>query len=241
MQNPMKLDVLTFGTHPDDVELFCGGTIALLVEQGYRVGIVDLTRGELSTRGNVQLRKSEAETAANILGVHIRENAEIPDGNIELTAQNRKKMITFIRKFQPKLIIAPFEQDRHPDHEHASRLIREASFYAGLDKIKNEYPAHQPQAIVYYFSHYLKEPTFIVDVSAFFKTKLMSLEAYESQFFGRSKESNEDKETYISTLSFWQSIEMRAKFYGNLIGVEYGEPFFYQAPLKINNLLEIFA
>ena len=236
----MKLDVLAFGTHPDDVELFCGGTIARLVEQGCRVGIVDLTRGELGTRGNVETRQKEAEVAANILGIHIRENAGIADGNIELNQQNRLRIISLIRRFQPVLVLAPFDQDRHPDHEHASRLISEACFYAGLSKIEDGQKAHRPGAIIYYFSHYLKDPTFVVDVSDFFKTKLLSLEAYETQFFSKHK-NNEEQETYISTISFWQSIEMRAKFYGHLVGVEYGEPFFYRFPLKINNLFEIFA
>ncbi len=241
MNNSMKLDILAFGTHPDDVELFCGGTIARLVEQGCRVGIVDLTEGELGTRGNAQQRRKEAEIAANILGVHIRENAAIPDGNIELNSQNRQTIIHFVRKFQPALVIAPFDQDRHPDHEHASRLITEACFYAGLHKIEDGQKAHRPKGIIYYFSHYLEQPTFVVDISDFFKTKLMGLEAYESQFFSGTQRRTQEKETYISTMSFWQSIEMRAKFYGHLIGVEYGEPFFYRAPLKINNLFEIFA
>ncbi|MCD6377166.1 MAG: bacillithiol biosynthesis deacetylase BshB1 [Caldisericaceae bacterium] len=240
MQNAMKLDVLAFGTHPDDVELFCGGTIASLVEQGYRVGIVDLTRGELGTRGDVQTRQKEAEVAANILGVHIRENAGLADGNIEINSQNRHKLISLIRKFQPKLVLLPFNQDRHPDHEHASRLISEACFYAGLSKIEDGQQAHRPSSIIFYFSHYLKDPSFVVDISEFFKTKRMSLEAYESQFYTKQKQ-NTQPETYISSASFWQAIEIRARFYGHLIGVEYGEPFFYCSPLKINNLFEIFA
>ncbi|WP_456409042.1 bacillithiol biosynthesis deacetylase BshB1 [Caldithrix abyssi] len=240
MNNSMKLDVLAFGTHPDDVELFCGGTIARLVDQGCRVGIVDLTRGELGTRGNAKLRHKESQVAAATLGVHIRENVGISDGNIALNPENRQKIIYFVRKFQPKLVLAPYEQDRHPDHEHASKLITESCFYAGLVRIEDGQKAHRPKGIIYYFSHHVQQPTFIVDISEFFKTKLMGLRAYKSQFYSGEK-SDGQQETYISTAKFWQSIEVRARFYGNLIGVEYGEPFFYRSPLKITNLLENFA
>ncbi len=235
----MKLDVLVFSTHPDDAELFCGGTIARLVHQGYRVGIVDLTHGELSTRGTRELRMQEALAAADVLGIHVRENAGLPDGNIENNRANQMVLINFIRRFQPKLVFAPFDQDRHPDHVHASKLVTESCFYAGLPKIKTEDPAFRPRQIIYYFSHYLEQPTFVVDVSEFFQTKLLALQAYASQFY--NGQTSEEPETFISGKTFWEGIKARARFYGHMIEAEYGEPFFYRSVLKINNIYEFFA
>ena len=139
----MKLNILAFSAHPDDVELSCGGTIAKLTKNEYKVGIVDLTEAELSTRGTVELRRNETDNATKVLNLDIRENLKIPDGQIENSFSNRLKVINCIRKYRPEIIFAPFFEDRHPDHIHTSILVNESNFYSGLAKIENEYPPHQ--------------------------------------------------------------------------------------------------
>ncbi len=235
----MKLDVLVFAAHPDDAELFCGGSIAKMINQGYRVGIVDLTQGELGSRGSASVRKQEAGEAAKILGINVRENALIPDGNIELTPENRLRVIRFIRKYRPAIVFAPYREDRHPDHAHASQLVSEACFYSGLVKIETGQSVHRPKQIIYYLNHDLTNPSFVADISDFFGIKLKAIKAYQSQFYSGKK--SDEPETFISSKAFWDFIETRARFYGNLAGVRYGEPFFTTSVIKIDNIFKIFA
>ena len=234
----MKLHILAFSAHPDDVELSCGGTIVKMVKSGYKVGIVDLTEAELSTRGNVKLRKQETEKSTHILNLDIRENLKIPDGQIENNNTNRLKVISCIRKYKPEIILAPFFEDRHPDHVHASNLISESNFYSGLSKIETGIEHYRAKNVIYYYQHLVDNPSFVVDITDEFDKKMEAVKAFESQFYDPG--SNEP-ETFISQKQFIISLKTRAQYFGYQIGVEYGEPFFVKSRIKINNLYKIFS
>jgi len=234
----MKLDILAFSAHPDDVELSCGGTIVKLVKAGYKVGAADLTEAELSTRGNVQLRRKETEAASKLLNLSMRDNLKIPDGQIENNQTNRLKVINCIRKYQPDIILAPYHEDRHPDHVHASHLVSESNFYSGLDKINGSYEPHRAKGIIYYYQHLVDKPNFVVDITAEFDKKMEAIKAFTSQFY--DPKSNEP-ETYISNKRFLESLKIRAQYFGYQIGVQYGEPFFVKSAIKIDNIYQIFS
>ncbi|MDQ3022073.1 MAG: bacillithiol biosynthesis deacetylase BshB1 [Bacteroidota bacterium] len=228
----MKLDTLFFGTHPDDVELFCGGTVISLSESGKKTGIADLTLGELSTRGNLNSRKKETDAATKLLGISVRENLKLKDGNIELNKANREKVIRIIRKYKPKIVFVPYPHDRHPDHINAGKLIRESVFYSGLNKIKTGlFESFRPEKVFYYRNAYDIPVSFIFDVSSVFSKKLEVLKCYDTQFYNlKSKEP----ETFISTKLFDKEIEARARHFGFKIGVEFGEPYFSYDAVKID-------
>jgi bacillithiol biosynthesis deacetylase BshB1 len=234
----MKLDVLAIGAHPDDIELTCGGTLIKLGTQGRRVGIVDLTAGELGTRGSPETRASEAAEAARILGAAVRENLGIDDGNIENTPDNRSKLIRVIRKYRPDVLLIPYPVDRHPDHEHAHVLCKESSFYAGLQRIETEVDGtpqtpFRPRAH-YHYMHWLEfVPSFIVDISNEYERRMDAVRAFRSQF--HDPESKEPS-TILSTPEFMESVRTRLEYYGDKIGRPYGEPFFSPAPLCVNDL-----
>jgi bacillithiol biosynthesis deacetylase BshB1 len=237
----MKLDALFFGTHPDDIEITCGGTVIKLVKAKKKVGIVDLTLGELSTRGNVKSRQQEARASDKILGVKFRENLKLKDGSIENSYENRLKIIKIIRKYTPHLVFLPYQKDRHPDHINASVMIREAAFFSGLAKIKTKkYGAAQsasggpyrPKKLIYYMHAYQFEPSFIIDITGEFNSKMEALKCYKSQFHDPS--NKKEPETFISDKKFWEFIEARARFYGFQIGVRYGEPFFTEEKLNLS-------
>lgn len=230
--NIVKLDALFFGAHPDDVELFCGGTLIMLADSGYKTGIVDLTRGELSTRGNLKLREKETRKATKLLGLTVRENLDINDGNIENNEANRLKVISVLRKFKPKLVFIPYHHDRHPDHINASRLVSDSCFYSGLVKIKTgNLSAHKPDKIFFYRNAYDMPVSFIFDISKAFRKKRKALQCYASQFYGSERK---EPETYISSKLFDNEIESRARYFGFKIGVEFGEPFYCSDSIRIN-------
>ncbi len=237
----MKLDVLAIGAHPDDIELSCAGTVASMVKQGKKVGILDLTDGELGTRGTKAIRKKEAEASSAVLGVTVRESLQLPDGNIDVNQVNIKKVIQVIRHYQPSILLFPHWMERHPDHEHAHRLCREAWFYAGLEKISTKFQGkeqepHRPKKYFHFMQKYEFQPSFIVDVSHVYEIKRNSLFAFGSQFYDpKSKE----RETLLSSKIFLESIFARDKHYGSLINVEYGEPFYSIEPLGFNSLFDI--
>jgi bacillithiol biosynthesis deacetylase BshB1 len=230
----MKLDALFIGSHPDDIELTCGGTVCKLVKSGKKAGIIDLTKGELSTRGNLEQRKKETEKASKVLGIKIRKNLGLKDGNIINNIENRKKLIKLIREFQPEIVFAPYPSDRHPDHINASYFIREAVFYSGLRKIvTGKLPAFRPKKIFYYRHAYDIPVSFIMDVSDVFEKKIEAIKCYDSQFYN-PKYTKKEPETYISSRRFLLDIETRARFFGFKIGSEFGEPFFCYESLKMN-------
>lgn len=231
-----QLDVIFFGSHPDDVELSCGGTLIKLVESGRKTGIIDLTKGEYGTRGSVKTRTQETKNACKILGVKIRENLGLSDTNIENTTTNRLKIIKSIRKYKPKIIFLPYPSDRHPDHIHSSILVKESAFYSGLAKLKTKLNRkaqthHRPAKMIYYMQTYTFEPSFIVDITEQFTKKMKAVKCYHSQFYSIK---NKGPSTFISDKKFIEYIEARAAFYGFQIGVKYGEPFFMEEKLKID-------
>jgi len=232
----MNLDVLVFAAHPDDAELSMGGTIAKLTSQNFKVGLIDLTRGELGTRGSADIRQKEAFQAALNLKIAVRENLNIPDGNIEKNQQNLVKVIMAIRKYRPKIIFAPYFNDRHPDHIHASSIVKQAMFSTGLSKIKTfdkevAQQAYRPNKLFYYMQTYTFDPSFIVDVSSCFEIKMKAVNSYSSQFFNPK---STEPETFISKPGFIQYIESRAQFYGFQIGKHYGEPFYCEEKIEFN-------
>ena len=237
----MKLDVLAFAAHPDDIELNCGGTVAALVNQGKAVGIVDLTQGEMGTRGTVETRKAEATDAADILGVQFRTNLGIPDSQITNTRVHQLKIIEVVRQTQPSICLIGAPWDRHPDHGKATTLMADALFYSGLRKIETSDHEGAPQAVwrPAHILHYMQdrpfEPDFVFDISDTFETKQKSLLAYATQF--KSDGSSGEPETYISSQRYFDAIKGRAAFYGHLGGFTYGEPFkYYNGPVPLNSL-----
>lgn len=237
----MELDVLAIGAHPDDVELGCAGTVAKLVKLGYKVGILDLTEGELGTRGSRDIRAKEAETASKILGLSARENLHLPDGNVELNKENQFKLIRIIRKYKPKILLSPHWHDRHPDHSHAHHLSQHAWFYSGLVNLKTTLDGvnQKPWRPFHYFNYMMKYefiPSFIVDISDVYDVRQKAVRAYKSQFYNPE---SKDPETLLSKKSFLEFIDTRAKFYGQMIGVKYGDPLFSVKPFGVNDLFDL--
>lgn len=232
----IKLDAIFFAAHPDDAELSCGGTIAAMTASKKKIGIIDLTAGELGTRGSKSTRANEAENAGKILNITVRENLGIKDGLIENNEKNRIKIITIIRKYRPDIIFMPYAKDRHPDHSHASRLITESAFYSGLIKIDTNYAgkkqtAYRPSRNFYFMQTYTFEPGFIIDVTKYFETKMKAVRCYSSQFYNpKSKEPD----TFISDKKFLEYLESRASYFGFQIGVKYGEPFYSEEKIKMS-------
>jgi len=237
----MKLDVLAIGAHPDDVELGCGGTLALLAHQGKRVGILHLTRGELGTRGTEAERRAEAEQAAAALGAVDLAFLDCGDGGLRTGPAEEDALIDLLRDRRPDLVLGPAPHDRHPDHGRAHRLVEAACFYAGL-KNRGGGEAFRPAAVFSYMQHDLFPPSFIVDVTETWSDKLDALAAYRSQLHqaGR-RESAEDNEptTKVSTPEFRLAVEGRARHFGLLIGAALGEPFWSRGPLAVGDPMAI--
>ncbi|MCB0289890.1 MAG: bacillithiol biosynthesis deacetylase BshB1 [Calditrichaeota bacterium] len=234
-----QLDVLAFGPHPDDVELGCGGTLAKLAGMGYATGIIDLTRGEMGTRGTVAEREREAADAAQILGARLRENLAIPDADIRNTPENRRKLIDAVRKYRPALVFAPNHDDRHPDHRHAAQLITEACFYAGVEKIApGPYDAFRPRRVIYYMITYEFEPSFLVDISAQYPQKLAAIKAHRSQFYNPAYPG---RETFISSPEYLEAVEFRMRHYGWKAGVKYAEPLRVREAILLDDLFTALA
>jgi bacillithiol biosynthesis deacetylase BshB1 len=239
----MKLDILAIGAHPDDVELGCGATIAKEVSNGKKVGIIDLTRGELGTRGTAETRDSESFNAAKILGVHTRVNMRFADGFFANDKAHQIELIKMIRYYKPELVICNAIDDRHIDHGKGSQLVSDACFLSGLRKIetvhKDENTVQEPwrpKAVYHYIQWKDLEPNIVVDVSGYMDKKMESILAYKTQFF--DPDSNEP-ETPISSKNFTDSITYRARNLGRLIGVEYGEGFTVERYLAVNSLFDL--
>lgn len=229
-----KLDIIAFGAHPDDVEISMGGTIISLVERGFKVGIVDLTQGELGSRGNKKIRAAEAKKASEVLGIQLRVNLKMPDGNLKVTKENIEKIVNVLRMYKPTIVFAPHFKDRHPDHEYAGQLVKEACFFAGLKNFssnKKSITPYRPKKIFYFMLSYPFEPTFIYDISDYFDKKMEAIKSYSSQFF--NPKSNEN-ETFISRPEFLNFLRARSEFYGFLIGKYYGEPFYCEEKIEFD-------
>lgn len=223
------LDILAFAPHPDDAELHCGGTLLLFKQDGRRTGVIDMTRGELSTRGTPATRAAETADATRLLGLDVRDNLGFPDGDIGNTAENRRAVVRAIRRWRPTIVLLPWPRDRHPDHEHTSVLVREALFAAGLPRVETQtvegiaQEAYRPARAYYYMLTEDFPPAFIVDISAVFEQKLTAVRAYRSQFHVGGP--IEGPQTYISTPEFMQSLIGRSQRLGFHIGARYGEGF----------------
>ena len=240
----MKLDILVFGAHPDDAELGAGATIAKATANGKKVGIIDLTRGELGTRGSADIRDMEAGNAAKILGISVRENLEFADGFFTNDKQHQLAVIQLVRKYQPDIVLCNAIDDRHIDHAKGSKLVSDACFLSGLVKIDTKLPGDdewqiqwRPKQVYHYIQWKNLKPDFVIDVSGFIDKKMEAISAYASQFYDpNSQELN----TPISSKNFTESIEYRARDLGRLVGVEHGEGFTAERYIGVNNLWDIF-
>jgi bacillithiol biosynthesis deacetylase BshB1 len=234
----MTVDALFFDAHPDDIELSCGGTIVNFVRRGLRVGIIDLTSGEMGTRGTPKTRQREASSSARILGAAFRQQLDFGDGGLRTSRGEELQIIEVVRKYRPSIVFAPWPDERHPDHSRTGRIVAEASFYAGLRALETGLPAHRPQTTVYYLQNYMVPPSFVVDVTKVWKTKMRAVAAFKSQFHDpKSKEP----ETFISKKSFLDMIEARSRHFGALIGVEYGEAYVTKQPPKLDDVIAAYA
>ncbi len=233
-----KLNILAIGAHPDDIELTCAATLIKHVRLGDKVGILDLTKGEMGTRGTPEIREQEAEAARKMIGASIRDNLGLRDAFFENDEQSQIKLITKIRAYQPDIILANAIHDRHPDHPRAAVLIKEAVFKSGLQKIETSINGNiqnpwRPKALYHYIQSTPIPPDFIVDVSEVWETKIKAIRAFKSQFFDPKSES---VDTYISSPEFLKMIEARGKELGHAIGVAYGEGFTITKVIGVNNL-----
>lgn len=222
--------------------------MCLLAQQGYRVGIVDFTRGELGSRGTPAGRMREAESASEVIGLSLRENLGIPDGRIENTQENQRKIIRIVRRCRPKVVLIGATECRHPDHGAAARLSADALFYGGLRKIETfeaEAPQEpwRPSHVLHYMQAVPFEPTFVVDVTEVWEQRIRALQAFRSQFYHPDYEpSEEEPETFISNPEFFQWIEARARTYGYRVGATYGEPFLYRhGPVGVGDLMAVLS
>jgi bacillithiol biosynthesis deacetylase BshB1 len=226
-----ELDLLAVGAHPDDAELGCGGTLLLAVDEAVRVGIADLTGGEAATLGNPELRDVERRRAAAILGLAARPCLGLPDASVGTEPSHREAVIDLIRETRPRVVLAPFPHDRHPDHAAAGRLVLEASFLAGLPALGRGRP-HRPGRVFHYMLHHTFEPSFVVDISSVWERKLEAIEAYRSQFGPPSP----GQEAVIDVGRFLEVMEARARVLGAMIGVRFGEGFFTSGPVGLSAL-----
>lgn len=234
----MKLDILAFGAHPDDVELGCSGTIAKEVSLGKKVGIIDLTRGELGTRGSVEIRNSESAKASEILGVVVRENLDMRDGFFVNDETHQLKVIEMIRKYQPEIVLCNAITDRHIDHGKGSKLVSDACFLSGLRQIKTELngetqEAWRPKVVYHYIQWQNIKPDFVVDISEFMDKKMDSVLAYGSQFYDPN---SKEPVSPITSKNFLDSVKYRAQDLGRLVGVDYAEGFTTERYLAVNSL-----
>ncbi|MFI2742350.1 bacillithiol biosynthesis deacetylase BshB1 [Zhouia sp. PK063] len=237
----MKLDILAFGAHPDDVELGAGATIAKEVSLGKKVGIVDLTRGELGTRGTADLRDVEAKNSAKILGVSVRENLRFADGFFVNDKAHQLEVIKMIRKYQPEIVLCNAVDDRHIDHGKGSKLVSDACFLSGLRKIETTLnddvqTAWRPKLVYHYMQWKDDKPDFVVNVSGFIPTKVEAIKAFASQFYDPN---SVEPETPITSKTFFDSLDYRAQDLGRLIGVQHGEGFTVERYLGVNTLADL--
>lgn len=238
----MKLDILVFGAHPDDAEIGCGATIAKSVANNLKVGIIDLTRGELGSRGTPEIRAHEAQMAADILGVSIRENLNFSDGFFTNDKAHQLKVIAVLRKYQPRIVLCNAIDDRHLDHPKASDLISNACFLSGLRKIKTSdkgenQDAWRPKQVYHYIQWKNIEPDFVVDISNFITKKIAAVQAYKSQLYNPN---SKEPETPITSQNFFDSIKYRAQDLGRLIGVECAEGFTTERYIAVKQLDDLF-
>jgi bacillithiol biosynthesis deacetylase BshB1 len=232
----MKLDILVFGAHPDDVELGCGGTIIKAVQEGKKVGVIDLTKGELGTRGNAEKRLEESVLAGKIMGIDIRENMNFKDGFFKDDEEHKIEIIKRLRKYRPEIVITNAISDRHPDHSRSAQITVDSCFLSGLEKIDTKQEVWRPKSIYHYIQFNELDPDIVVDISKQLDLKYKAIKAYSSQFYNpKSKE----KDTIISSKSFLESVEYRAKDLGRQSNCKYAEGFISNQMIKVDSLFDI--
>ena len=241
----MEMDILAFGAHPDDIELSCSGTLASLINAGKKVAVVDLTRGEMGSRGNPELRKKEAEKAADILGLHARDNLALPDTELKNNRNHQKAIIERIRYYRPHICLIPTPHDRHPDHERAAKLLEDAIFYSGLIKIETSGPDNKkqkpfrPSHVLHFMQHDHFDPDFVFNITDSIDIKEKAILAFSSQF--NVKDPGDEPETYISDPEFLKALRAKASYFGHMAGYKYGEGFLYaQKPFPLQDLSFLF-
>jgi bacillithiol biosynthesis deacetylase BshB1 len=240
-----NVDILGVAAHPDDVELSCAGTMLAAKRSGKRTAIVDLTLGELSTRGTLETRAKETEEASALLQLDARYNLGLPDGGVEATKENVRTLVKYFRMLKPTIVLAPHFSERHPDHEATAEIVHQAAFFAGLAKIETIGDDGKPQEpcrpllILHFMQTYVFEPKLIVDVTSVFEDRMRCVQAYGSQFGrteGGKKIESKEKETFLTQSGFYEWIEARARHYGMQIGAEYGEPFWCQGAVGLKDV-----
>lgn len=237
----MKLDILAFAAHPDDIELSCSGTLMKHIAAGKKVGIVDLTQGELGSRGTIETRYEEAVEASKIMGIHVRENLKMADGFFEINEENKRLIIEQVRKFQPTIVLANAVEDRHPDHGRAAKLVSEACFLAGLRKVVTFHDgqiqeAYRPKAVYHYIQDHFLKPDFVIDVTGYVDRKLEAIKAYKTQFYDPD---STEPQTPISGEEFFDFIKGRMLQFGRPIGVRYAEGFTVERTAGVKDLLDL--
>lgn len=234
MNRNLSLDVLAIAAHPDDVELSVGGTLVKLARMGYKTGVLDLTRGELGTRGTPEIRAQEAERAAQLLGLSVRENLDLGDARVWVNEESRVKLVRALRRLRPRVVFTQFWEDPHPDHAHTSQLVREACHVSGLVKydLDSGQERWRPSCIAYFLFPRTVAPSFIVDISETSQRKWEAIRAHASQFFNPQATEPESR---VSTEAFLGEIEARDRYFGALIGAEHGEAFFVREALNVED------
>ena len=235
------LDILAFAAHPDDVELSCSGTLMKHIAEGKRVGVIDLTEGELGSRGSVSLRYEEAEKASKIMGLTVRENLKMRDGFFEINEENKLKIVTAIRTYRPKIVLANAIEDRHPDHGRAAQLVSEACFLAGLRKVETIVggqlqEAYRPQVVYHYIQDRYIKPDFVVDITPYIERKMEAIQAYKSQFYDPN---STEPQTPISGADFLDFVKARCNEFGRPIGAQYAEGFTAERLVGVESFFDL--
>ncbi len=231
-----KVDLLVISAHPDDAEISAAGTIIKSVKEGKKVALVDLTQGELGTRGSAELRVVEAENASRIMGTHFRENLEMADCFFTDTPENKTRVIDAIRKYRPEIVFTNSLRDRHPDHARAAKLVADCCFYAGLPKIVTNYEAWRPRALYHFNQDYYNTPDFVIDITEHMDQKIETLKAFSSQFFNPN---SEEPKTPISGKEFFDFIKGRGMDFGRFAGYQYGEGFVAARPMGMRDVFNL--
>ncbi|MFQ5662511.1 MAG: bacillithiol biosynthesis deacetylase BshB1 [Terriglobia bacterium] len=232
-----SVDVLAIAAHPDDAELTCGGTLAQSVRRGYRVGILDLTQGEMGTRGSPETRAREAARAAKLLGLHHRENLGLADARLEPTQANKRAVAARLRALRPGVVILPYWEGRHPDHTHACQIAYQACYLAGLKKLDLAGPPHRPFKILYsplYDESGRTRPSFVVDITRDYSRRARAIACYRSQFSGRPRQ---ERGVHLPLADLQERLAALCRYYGQLIGVKYGEPFLTREVMQVDDIV----
>ena len=233
----MKLDLLAIAAHPDDVELTCGGTLLKMAQRGYNTGILDLTAGEMGTRGTVETRAKEAAKAAKLLRVQWRETLGVPDSDVQPARQHKMRLAALIRQLQPRTVIIPYWEARHPDHYNASTLAYEGCFLAGLKQLPLEGEPHRPFKILYSTAYASIRPTFVVDITAQYKRRRRAILAFGSQF--RPGKATNKSKVFLAIDRLEDEMNQLARHYGQMIGVRYGEPFLQKELMRVDDIVNL--